>query len=170
MRRIWLMAGAAFLLASGAAMAQSQQVLVTNNDSQRVPVKDVNFAGPWAASCTIDPLPSGVATGQCAITVPANRIFVVEQVSAMGGAPTGQFVLYSLRVQTAGLNAPQGFLYPLPAPKLYSTATTDTFRVLQTAKLYADPGSTVTALVFRTAGTGVSTNFAFTFSGYLMNP
>lgn len=170
MKKGLMIAFAASLLVPAMTLAQSQQVLVTNNDSQRVPVKDVNFAGPWAASCTLDPFPSGVATGQCAITVPSNKIFVIEQVTTMGGAPTGQFVLFSLRAQTAGQNAPQGFLYPLPTPKLYSTSTTDSFRGLHNTKIYADPGTTVTGAIFRTPTAGTSTNFTFTFSGYLMNP
>lgn len=172
MKRGLMIAFAASLMVPAIGLAQSQQVLVTNNDSQRVPVKDVNFAGPWAASCTLDPFPSSVATGQCAITVPSNKIFVIEQVSTMGGVPTGQFVQFSLRAQTAGQGAPQGFTYALPSPKLYSTSTTDSFRGLHSTKIYADPGTTVTGLVFRTstATAGPSTNFTFTFSGYLMNP
>lgn len=170
MKKGLMIAFAACLLVPASGLAQSQQVLVTNNDSQRVPVKDVNFAGPWAASCTVDQFPSGVATGNCAITVPSNKIFVIEQVTTSTGVPNGQFVQFTVRATTAGQNAPQGFSYPMPTPRLYSNSTMDIFRGLHNTKIYADPGTNVTGLIFRTPTTGTSSTFTFTFSGYLMNP
>lgn len=166
-----LMVAFAIALAVPAAFAQVQ-VLVTNNDSQSVPVSDARFGGPFAAQCSVFQLPSGVASGSCAITVPSNKIFVIEQVSAAGGVPTGQKVQYTIRVRTAGQGGGIGFLYPVPASlSPFSGETQDAFHTMQLMKLYADPGTNVTLSIARSNGTvGSTSNFSFILSGYLINP
>ena len=102
------------------------------------------------------------------LNVPAGKRLVIETASLRVELPAGQsLVAFTLRTMVGGQLADYS-LFPNSAPS--GGANLSVYGITQPLKIYADPGTLVTATLVRsdpTAGTG--TGFYIAISGYLVD-
>ncbi len=152
-------------LGAGNTVGINGTVKVGNSASSPVLVRDVDDAARSAFHASADVgIPDTRSEGLATITtVPAGKRLVIEYVSILAQAPTGQklFAQITVFVDSVGQNhfitlTPQG-----------AFSSTDVFTAAQPTRLYADAGTNVTASLFRNATTGVVGN-TVAISGYLV--
>ena len=119
---------------------------------------------PFTTSCELDP-PS--FSGICSFTVPAGSELVIEAISVDGSADTTNKLLSSfLQVFTAG--SEEFFtLKPIADNGSVEPIASD-FQALQTARIYADAGSTVT-FEAATPATNRRLTIFYRVSGYIVS-
>jgi hypothetical protein len=124
---------------------------------------DLTVMEPYQESVTAT-LIAGESGKNVGIAVPAGKLFVVEQVSAYGSAPSDQRINLSVSSHIApDLSNRSHYLL---AERQTVNGTTY-YRSFQTVKIYGDTPS-ITARVERSIATD-SVTFRFTVSGYFVN-
>jgi hypothetical protein len=148
---------------------------VQNDSSAPVIVQDVSTPKrtPFQANAIFPAQP--FANGQTetgSITVPAGKRLVIEHVSARAVIDFGDatpFFYFTISTTVAGVTVEHSMATPQPFTfqcSNCSIGTNSVHAVSQEMKLYADPGSTITATVLATSPrAGTTLNFAV--SGYL---
>jgi hypothetical protein len=112
--------------------------------------------------CTLD-FPAGCAAFPQVMTVPADKRLVIEYVSASCGTAnlSGTLPFLSLLTSVGGTSAGHVFV----PQAVGSTTNSKLYAVAQQTRLYADPGSSVSALA---SGVGSTAGCFVSFSGYLL--
>ncbi len=148
----------------GQVAAQTTQPLLVN-----VPVRDVDNAARHnfeeAFGCAA---PAGQDT--CSFVpfiVPADKILVIETVSARAILTAGQQPVVNLSIsQPAAATAHQ---YSLPLTLVASNGGTNIFGSTQLVRVYARPGGNFDFIVRRFGDTGGVAEFLFVVSGHFVN-
>lgn len=147
-------------------IAGTPTVEVGNAAANPVFVRDVNDKPqtPYQAEVEVN-LAENQGGGNGFITVPAGKIFVVEQVSAIGFAPTGQILQFS--VGTRILPDSIRREHYLQTTKEENDALTNKFTASQMVKIYAYVAS-VSVRVTRNLANDTAVG-RFTVSGYFVD-
>lgn len=144
-------------LSEAAGPPTGMQVQVINTAANPVPTTNINEAAFQPFQATLFPHSSSSNEAADSFTVPAGKRLVIEYYSSqaqdLSGAAAGMVL-----TTTAGGNFAQYIVY-------VNATTTD--QVDQITRIYADPGSTVTAFAFNVNANSVA-GF-ITISGHLVN-
>lgn len=162
--------GIALLLVSppvSHAVPSDKDVRVINTTLEPVPVVNINDAGqPFQTSASATQLNSNVSSVNIT-TVPAGKRLVIEFISFTAQVPPGQNAEI---MQISTISGPVGgvshqlLIHEQPQAVIGDSI----FRAVQHLRLYANPGTTVSALFRRNTGAGNAT-YGVTISGYLVN-
>lgn len=125
---------------------------------------DLTVMEPYQASATVT-LSSGEIARNVGVEVPQGKLFVIEQISAYGSAPSDQRISLSLSSHIAPDSSNRS--HYLLAERQTVNGTTYQ-RSFQTTKIYADTPS-INLRVERNAASADSVTFRFTVSGYFVN-
>jgi hypothetical protein len=148
----------------------SNTVQVGNTTANPVLVRDANNPAfqPFQVSGAIN-LNDGVnaAAQSQPFTVGPGKRLVIEHISATGQLPSGQKFT---SIQIFNVGGGYGTNHYLTATMMGSVSggTIDQFATSQPVRLYADPGTSVFAVAYRSEAAGQGGLF-FTVSGYLVN-
>jgi hypothetical protein len=141
-------------------------VHINNTAASAVPVVNINDFQPFQTSVGATEIGTNVTTLPVT-TVPAGKRLVIEFVSMSGQVPPGEHVeLFQLNTIAGPVGgATHDFLVNPQPDAVIGDAL---FRTSEAVKIYANPGSQVSALIRRnsTAGTAF---YAVTISGYLVD-
>jgi hypothetical protein len=119
-----------------------------------------------ALSASFSNNPGGISA---TLNVPAGKRLVIETASLLVNLPVGQFIdAFTIRTSVGGQLADYS-LFPNSVPS--GGANLSAFGITQPLKIYADPGTLVTATLVRgeSAGGALNTGFYVVISGYLVD-
>ncbi|HSP16677.1 MAG TPA: hypothetical protein VLV78_18165 [Thermoanaerobaculia bacterium] len=149
------------------AIPSDKDVRVVNTTMEPVPVLNMSDARqPFQVGAVGTQNGTNVSTLTVA-TVPVGKRLVIEFVSMSGQVPPGQHVELFHITTSAGPfgGATHDFLVNPQPDAVIGDAL---FRASQQVRLYADPGTTVTATFRRNSSAGLTT-YGATISGYLVD-
>jgi hypothetical protein len=155
---------------AAAAPAASGDVTVVNPDSKPVPVRDVENPArqPFQQELFLS-TPDGLLGANDQFTVPSGKRLVIEFVSFSMTWPAGQVTTRAFInvCNASGNSCPASFYLPASF-QATEFGGSEFFVASSPTRLYADPGTVVSAAVRRnvTAGTGLAT---VAVSGYLVD-
>lgn len=158
----------AVTLAGAPSVDVSGTVTVDNDDQNPVPVRMVGAAAtsqPWQVQKIVALAQGEGAKSVVAFDVPSGKRLVIEYVDAFLFAPTGQRGLATVTTQGGG----SGVEFIVPLSSVVEYGGMDQVSGAQTAKFYADGGTSVSVGVQRNAWLGTTAQGRVTLSGYLVD-
>ncbi len=144
-------------------------VQVGNAFNSPLPVRDVDNPARQPFQRELDPLVSpGSFTASDSLTVPAGKRFAIEFASASVDTPAGTKMWVRIQTTSSGVGLSYSLLPQLQGN--YAADGSDFLLAAQPMKLYADPGTQVTAVVSVLGGVAnTNTGASVSLSGYFVD-